>query len=43
MTLTAEQIEKEHKIEQLKIKIAEFKNIQSIHEARLKKLVGAKP
>lgn len=43
MTLTQEQIEREHRIEKLKIKIAEFKNIQSIHEAQLKKLTGAKP
>lgn len=38
---TAEQIAKEHKIEQLKIKIAEFKQMQQIHEKKMKDLLGA--
>jgi hypothetical protein len=38
---TAEQIAKEHKIEQLKIKIAEFKQMQQIHEKQMNNLLGA--
>lgn len=40
MVLTKEQIEKEHKIAQLKKKIFEFKQMQQIHEETLKKLTG---
>lgn len=38
---TAEQIAKEHKIEQLKIKIAEFKRMQEIHSNQMNKLLGS--
>jgi hypothetical protein len=38
---TAEQIAKEHKIDALKIKIKEFKEMQRIHEQQMNKLLGA--
>jgi hypothetical protein len=38
--LTEEQVRKEHRIEQLKVKITEFKAMQALHEETLRKLTG---